>query len=68
LAVVGSRLALGGFFWLGLVSMALIFAYQHWLIRERSRERCFQAFLNNHWAGLVLFAGLALDLWPVSLY
>ena len=68
LAVVGSRLALGGFFWLGLVAMALTFAYQHWLIRERSRERCFQAFLNNHWAGLVLFAGLALDLWPVSLY
>nr|WP_297457648.1 4-hydroxybenzoate octaprenyltransferase [uncultured Halomonas sp.] len=66
LAVVGSRLALGGFFWLGLSAMALIFVYQHWLIRNRSRERCFQAFLNNHWVGLVLFAGLALELWPVA--
>ncbi|MCD6009542.1 4-hydroxybenzoate octaprenyltransferase [Halomonas sp. IOP_31] len=64
LAVVGTRQALGGFFWAGLAAMALIFVYQHWLIRERSRERCFRAFLNNHWAGLVLWAGLALALWP----
>lgn len=66
LAVVGARLALGGFFWLGLAAMALIFVYQHWLIRDRSRERCFQAFLNNHWAGLVLCAGLVLELWPMA--
>nr|WP_298377033.1 4-hydroxybenzoate octaprenyltransferase [uncultured Halomonas sp.] len=65
LAIVGARLTLGDFFWLGLVSMALIFLYQHWLIRHRSRDRCFQAFLNNHWAGLVVCAGLVLDLWPV---
>nr|WP_299244126.1 4-hydroxybenzoate octaprenyltransferase [uncultured Halomonas sp.] len=65
LAIVGTRLALGGFFWLGLLAMALIFVYQHWLIRHRSRERCFQAFLNNHWAGLVVCAGLVLELWPV---
>ncbi|SHE74236.1 4-hydroxybenzoate polyprenyltransferase [Modicisalibacter ilicicola DSM 19980] len=64
LAVVGTRLGLGGFFWLGLAAMALIFIYQHGLIRHRSRERCFQAFLNNHWAGLVVCAGLVLDLWP----
>ncbi|WP_227369315.1 4-hydroxybenzoate octaprenyltransferase [Halomonas sp. M20] len=64
LAIVGARLALGGFFWLGLLAMALIFVYQHWLIHHRSRERCFQAFLNNHWAGLVVCAGLILELWP----
>ena len=64
LAVVGSRLALGGFFWLGLLAMGLIFIYQHWLIRDRSRERCFQAFLNNNWAGMVLCAGIVLELWP----
>ncbi|QJQ95644.1 MULTISPECIES: 4-hydroxybenzoate octaprenyltransferase [Halomonadaceae] len=70
LAWVGVRLgyadvAAGGFFWVGLAAMAAIFVYQQWLIRHRDRERCFQAFLNNHWAGLVLFAGLALSLWPV---
>lgn len=64
LGVVGLKLSLGNFFWLGLVGMALIFIYQHWLIRDRSRDRCFQAFLNNHWAGLVVCAGLVLELWP----
>ncbi|WP_136254685.1 4-hydroxybenzoate octaprenyltransferase [Onishia niordana] len=64
LGLVGARLALGGFFWLGLGAMAAIFAYQFTLIRGRERDRCFKAFLNNHWAGLVMFAGLALSLWP----
>ncbi|GGY04350.1 4-hydroxybenzoate octaprenyltransferase [Litchfieldella qijiaojingensis] len=61
---VGIRLALGAFYWVGLTAMAAIFIYQQWLIHDRSRERCFRAFLNNHWAGLVVFAGLALTLWP----
>lgn len=64
LMIVGGELRLGGFYWVGLAGMAAIFAYQHWLIRDRSRERCFRAFLNNHWAGLTLCAGLVLDLWP----
>jgi len=64
LGLIGTRLALSGFFWLGLGAMAAIFVYQYTLIRGRDRDRCFQAFLNNHWAGLVLFAGLALSLWP----
>ncbi|MDI5935097.1 4-hydroxybenzoate octaprenyltransferase [Halomonas kalidii] len=60
----GSRLALGGFFWVGLAAMAATFIHQQFLIRHRDRERCFQAFLNNHWSGLVVFAGIALSLWP----
>ena len=64
LTIVGGELRLGGFYWVGLAGMAAIFAYQHWLIRDRSRERCFRAFLNNHWAGLTLCAGLVLELWP----
>lgn len=64
LAWAGSRLALGGFFWVGLAAMAATFIHQQFLIRLRDRERCFQAFLNNHWSGLVVFAGIALSLWP----
>ncbi|MDC8804609.1 4-hydroxybenzoate octaprenyltransferase [Halomonas pacifica] len=60
----GWGLGLGGFFWLGLAAMAATFVHQQALIHDRSRERCFQAFLNNHWSGLLLFAGLALSLWP----
>ncbi|XKH60147.1 4-hydroxybenzoate octaprenyltransferase [Halomonas sediminis] len=61
---VGVRLALGGFFWLGLAAIAATFIYQQYLIRDRQRDRCFQAFLNNHWSGLLVFAGIALSLWP----
>ncbi|MCE8018689.1 4-hydroxybenzoate octaprenyltransferase [Halomonas sp. MCCC 1A11036] len=61
---IGLRLELGVFFWLGLAGMAATFLYQQFLIRHRERDRCFQAFLNNHWAGLLVFAGICLSLWP----
>ncbi|RTR05697.1 4-hydroxybenzoate octaprenyltransferase [Halomonas nitroreducens] len=64
LAWAGLRLGLGGFFWLGLAAMAATFGHQQRLIRHRERERCFQAFLNNHWSGLLVFAGIGLSLWP----
>ena len=28
---------------------------------QRDREGCFRAFLHNHWVGVVVFAGFALD-------
>ncbi|MGQ4877866.1 4-hydroxybenzoate octaprenyltransferase [Billgrantia sp. LNSP4103-1] len=61
---VGWRIELGVFFWLGLAGMAAAFVHQQFLIRSRERDRCFQAFLNNHWSGLLAFAGIALSLWP----
>ncbi len=64
LAWVGWRVDLGGFFWLGLVAMAATFLHQQRLIRHRERDACFQAFLNNHWSGLLIFAGIALSWWP----
>ena len=66
LAWAGLRLGFGGFFWLGLAAMAATFVHQQFLIRERERDPCFQAFLNNHWSGLVVFAGIALSLWPAA--
>jgi 4-hydroxybenzoate polyprenyltransferase len=36
-------------------------AYEFVIARGRERERCFRAFLHNHWVGLTIFAGLALD-------
>ncbi|MGE6606219.1 4-hydroxybenzoate octaprenyltransferase [Halomonas sp. NPDC076908] len=66
LAWVGWRMELGGFFWLGLAAMAVTFVYQQRLIRHRERDACFQAFLNNHWSGLLIFAGIALSWWPAA--
>lgn len=39
-----------------------LFAWQQWLLRERTREGCFAAFRNNNWVGCVLWAGLLLAL------
>ena len=44
-------------------AIALVFVHfqsQLWRIRGREPGACFQAFLSNHWVGLILFAGLAL--------
>lgn len=64
LSGLGLSMALGGFYWLGVLGVAATFLYQQWLTRFRDRNACFKAFLNNHWTGVCLFSGIALSLWP----
>lgn len=52
---------LGAWYDAGLLVAAALAGYQQWLIRDRDRVRCFQAFLSNHWFGAAVFAGLLLD-------
>ncbi|WP_116474840.1 4-hydroxybenzoate octaprenyltransferase [Zobellella maritima] len=54
--------ALSAAFYWGLLAAAALFVYQQRLIRERERMACFQAFLNNNYVGLAIFAGLILAL------
>ncbi|MDV6317243.1 4-hydroxybenzoate octaprenyltransferase [Idiomarina sp. HP20-50] len=49
--------------WLTLVAILALFAYQQWLIREREPRKCFQAFLHNHYVGMVFAVGLAAHYW-----
>jgi len=45
--------------WYLAVFIALaLFARQLFNARQRDRDACFEAFLNNNWVGLVLFLGL----------
>jgi 4-hydroxybenzoate polyprenyltransferase len=46
---------------LAMLAGAGLFAWQQQLIRARDRDDCFRAFLNNHWFGLAIFLGIALD-------
>ncbi|WP_320824408.1 4-hydroxybenzoate octaprenyltransferase [Reinekea sp.] len=64
--IIGFKANLGLFWWLALAVSGGFFAYQQWLIRKRDRDACFAAFLNNHWIGMVLFMGLALNYLVVS--
>lgn len=58
---VGQVEQLGLWYLLGLAGAATLFVYQHWLIRARERMPCFRAFLNNHYAELLVLLGLILE-------
>jgi 4-hydroxybenzoate polyprenyltransferase len=58
LYLLGQRLGFGVLWNAGLLVAIGLFAYQQWLIRNRERDACFKAFLNNQWVGLAIFAGL----------
>ncbi len=61
LYLVGDAAGLGVWYRCGLAAGLVIFIYQQWLIRDRDPDRCFQAFNNNNYFGMVVFIGLALD-------
>ena len=59
--LAGDEAGLGIWYRAGLAAAAAFFAFQLWLIRRREPEACFRAFNNNHFVGMVVFIGLALD-------
>jgi 4-hydroxybenzoate polyprenyltransferase len=61
LYLVGRIMHMGPWFSAGLIAGAIFFIYQLWLIRNRDRDGCFRAFLNNHYFGLSVFLGIALN-------
>ncbi|MBT3196861.1 MAG: 4-hydroxybenzoate octaprenyltransferase [Gammaproteobacteria bacterium] len=58
---VGIAFGLGEGYYLGLLAAAGLGGYHQWLIRKREPAMCFRAFLHNHWLGMVVFLGIALD-------
>ncbi len=73
MAWAGGQLGMGVVY-LGGLAVALAIAIHHVrIIRTRERGACFRAFLGNHWLGMAVFAGVALDYafvrghWPHTL-
>lgn len=60
LMIFGIGLHLAWPYYLGIGGAALFALYQQRLIAKRDPQRCFKAFLNNHWFGLAVFAGILL--------
>lgn len=58
----GISFGLGGPYYIGLVAAAVIAGYHQWLIRNRERGPCFQAFMHNNVLGGVVFIGIVADL------
>jgi 4-hydroxybenzoate polyprenyltransferase len=63
MAAIGAYMRYGAFYYAGLAAAAVIAVYHYRLIRTRSREGCFKAFLHNNWLGFAVFAGIVADHW-----
>jgi 4-hydroxybenzoate polyprenyltransferase len=63
LAAAGLMAGLGIAYFTGLVAAEGIAFHHYKLIKDRSREKCFAAFLHNNWFGAAVFAGLVVDYW-----
>lgn len=61
MAAIGVWQGSGPFHFTGLLFAGILAGYHVLWIRGRSREGCFRAFRHNHWIGLAVFAGVALD-------
>lgn len=63
MAAIGWWQLLGIVYYAGLVVAGGLVVHQYHLIKARSREGCFKAFLSNNWVGCSIFVGLAADLY-----
>ncbi|VAW61377.1 4-hydroxybenzoate polyprenyltransferase [hydrothermal vent metagenome] len=63
LILIGRSSELGLFYYLGLGVASCLSIYQQFLIKDRDRQKCVQAFINNNWFGLVVFVGIFVDYW-----
>lgn len=59
--LAAQQFKMGGWFYLSLLVTFLQFVWQHRLIKDRTPEGCFKAFLSNHWVGATIFVGIFLD-------
>ena len=58
LAWLGFILQFGWPWFTGVSAAAVLFGWQQYLVRDRDREACFRAFLNNNWVGVAIWASL----------
>lgn len=61
LVLGGTKFDRGPLYYGGLLAAAGFALYEQYLIRDREPQACFRAFLNNHYFGMAVFVGLALD-------
>ncbi len=59
--LAGNHFELGMGFKLGLAGALACYLWEFHVTRSREALICFKAFLHNHWAGLIIFAGVVVD-------
>ena len=61
LTIIGMINDRGFLFYASIMAASGFVIYQQFLTENREPAKCLQAFLNNHWFGMVIFIGIALD-------
>jgi 4-hydroxybenzoate polyprenyltransferase len=62
LMLIGFHFQLNYFYFIALGATAVLLFQQLLMIRHRDPQKCFQAFLQNNYVGLVIFAGVVVGL------
>lgn len=60
LILLGNKLDFSFWYYLGLCGAVALWAWQLWSVQDRDPQKCFKAFLHNHWVGASVFAGIFL--------
>ncbi len=58
LVLLGLKLQFSWPWFAGVTVAAGLFVRQQYRVRDRGRDACFKAFLNNNWVGMAIWAGL----------
>ena len=58
LLLLGKKLELEIYYYLGLLATLVLFIYQNRLLKSRMESNYFKSFLNNNWVGIVIFIGI----------
>lgn len=61
LILIGALLEFTLSYWFCLALASGLLMHQQTLIHHRERDKCFKAFLNNHYVGLAVFVGIAMQ-------
>ena len=59
--IVGEKLKMQFYYYIGLGVSTLFIAYQHYLLKDRDPAKCIRAFANNSWLGATIFAGIVME-------
>jgi 4-hydroxybenzoate polyprenyltransferase len=61
MSAIGQWQGYGAAYFAGLAAAWALAIYHYFLIRHRTREGCFKAFVHNNWLGAAVFAGVVAD-------
>ncbi len=61
LILIGYRAELGPWYYLSVAIAAAMMLWHLWLARDRQPAGCFEAFLKNHYIGMIIFIGIVLN-------